>query len=511
MLKCALLGSTAFAAIALAGAAQAQVTPEEVWKNWQEMGASSGQTITADRERRDGATLTVENMRIVMEDEGVLVVGTLDEVAFTDLGNGTVSITMSDAYPLTITIDDIDGGQTDDASPPEPTEIALTISQPGLSMIAGGGPTSTSYDFAAPSLNISVDGIDGVDAEAIDLTVDVTLTGVAGRYLVEGDTVKSLTSDFAAGSMAVAVAMADSETSDDLRFTATVADLKGTSAGTFGSMIGVADLSAALKAGLTADGGFSYGKVAFDMDFAGSASNAKANGSAESGFFNVLMNEKQLGYGAGGKGVTLTVSGSDIPFPQLSMSYAETVFDLLMPVSPSDMPQDFRLVTRLVDLAISEEIWAIFDPAATLPRDPATLIVDASGKAKMLVDIFDPSAAEQMGAAPPGELHALDLNALQVKLGGADLTGSGALTFDNSDLATFGGMPVPTGTVNLQLVGGNGLLDKLIALGLVPEEQAMGLRMMVGMFARPGDGEDTLTSTLEFKDKGFFANGMRLQ
>jgi len=39
----------------------------------------------------------------------------------------------------------------------------------------------------------------------------------------------------------------------------------------------------------------------------------------------------------------------------------------------------------------------------------------------------------------------------------------------------------------------------------------MGARMMMGMFARPGDGPDTLTSTLEFKDKCFFANGMRLQ
>ena len=91
------------------------------------------------------------------------------------------------------------------------------------------------------------------------------------------------------------------------------------------------------------------------------------------------------------------------------------------------------------------------------------------------------------------------------------LTGTGAFTFDNTDLVTFDGVPAPTGKMELTLKGGNGLLDKLVAMGLIPSDQAMGARMMMAMFAKPGDGEDTLNSTLEFKDKGFFANGQRLQ
>ena len=85
-------------------------------------------------------------------------------------------------------------------------------------------------------------------------------------------------------------------------------------------------------------------------------------------------------------------------------------------------------------------------------------------------------------------------------------------TFDNTDLTTFDGMPAPTGEVNLSLVGGNGLLDKLIAMGLVPEEEAMGMRMMMGMFAVPGDGEDTLNSKIEVKGDGqILANGQRIK
>jgi len=62
------------------------------------------------------------------------------------------------------------------------------------------------------------------------------------------------------------------------------------------------------------------------------------------------------------------------------------------------------------------------------------------------------------------------------------------------------------------LSGGNGLLDKLVGMGLVQEEQAMGARMMIGLFARPGGGEDTLQSTIELKEDGsVLANGQRIR
>ena len=56
-----------------------------------------------------------------------------------------------------------------------------------------------------------------------------------------------------------------------------------------------------------------------------------------------------------------------------------------------------------------------------------------------------------------------------------------------------------------------GLLDALVSMGMLSEDDAMGARMMIAMFANPGAGEDELTSVLEFKDKGFFANGQQLQ
>ena len=72
-------------------------------------------------------------------------------------------------------------------------------------------------------------------------------------------------------------------------------------------------------------------------------------------------------------------------------------------------------------------------------------------------------------------------------------------------------MPAPTGNINVTIKGVNALIDNLIAMGLLPDDQAMGARMMLGMFARPGAAPDELTSLIEFRDGGLFANGQQLQ
>jgi hypothetical protein len=112
----------------------------------------------------------------------------------------------------------------------------------------------------------------------------------------------------------------------------------------------------------------------------------------------------------------------------------------------------------------------------------------------------------------PVQLHALDVTNLTLKAAGAEVTGDGAFTFDNADTTTFPGVPLPTGQLDLKIVGANGLVDKLVQMGLLPEDQAMSARMMMGLFANAVEGsDDTLTSTLEFREKGLFVNGQRLQ
>jgi len=116
-----------------------------------------------------------------------------------------------------------------------------------------------------------------------------------------------------------------------------------------------------------------------------------------------------------------------------------------------------------------------------------------------------------MTGAPPGQLETLNLNDLLVSFGGAEISGTGALAFDNTDTVTYGGMPKPIGTIDLAINGANGLMDKLVQAGLIPEDQVMMGRMMLGMFAVPV-GDDMLTSAIEFTaDGGILANGQRVQ
>ena len=184
----------------------------------------------------------------------------------------------------------------------------------------------------------------------------------------------------------------------------------------------------------------------------------------------------------------------------------------MAPVLKSEDEQDFAFGLQLVNFTMSDMIWGIFDPTGQLPRDPATVELETSGKALLLVDYLDPAAAAEMTDGTPGELRAVTVSKLLVNAAGAILQGSGAVTLDNTDKVTLPGMPKPVGAVDLSLSGGNGLLDKLIAMGLFPQEQAMGVRMMMGLFAVPGDAPDTLNSKIEFTQDGqILANGQRIK
>ena len=96
---------------------------------------------------------------------------------------------------------------------------------------------------------------------------------------------------------------------------------------------------------------------------------------------------------------------------------------------------------------------------------------------------MDTAAMAAVGDASPFLLNALDINALQVTAVGAELTGTGAFTFDNTDMTTFDGVPAPTGKLDLKLTGANALIDKVVAMGMITQDDAMGYKMMVSMLS----------------------------
>lgn len=509
----ALRASTAAAVLCLAAPAWA-VTPAEVWQSWQDLSQSYGQTLTTGAVDDAGDTLTVTDMVLTQDQDGVKTEVTISELVFTDNGDGSVDIAMPADVPMTVTTPPAAGAT-------EPTTVTILMSQPDLSLTASGEADAVSYEMAGPEATIKLDSIDGPDADKVDLVAEVKLTDLEGGYTVETvDDTSSLSYEMNATSMNMTVTGkglpvaegADAATSGptDLNLVLGMADLAVSGEGSILSPAVMENFGKALAEGMSSSGEMSAGATSVTMDVTEAGKTTNLVGTGASSSFQFGIGPDGLRYGGGGKDVSMSVKGTDIPFPELKVTYAEAAVDLLIPLLKGAEPQDFVFLTRLVDFTVSDEVWAMFDPAGQLPRDPATLVFDAKGKATVTADIADTATMESMETAP-GELNALDLTEIRAKFAGAELTGTGNFTFDNTDLVTFQGVPAPTGKLDLKLTGGNGLMDKLVAMGMLSEDDVMGFRMMLSMFANTAADKDEMTSTLEFKDKGFYANGQRLQ
>jgi len=499
----ALTCSSALALVFLVTSANAEVTPQEVWASWQAMMTSAGQEMTVGNTADSGSAVEVTDVVVGFKDEmGGSASLTFDKLVFTDNGDGTVTVTMPDSYPLEMAFPAQEDG---------PGSLKLTISQPGAKVIAGGSATETSYDFSAPQMAMTLDEVTDETGKALDTKGDLAMTEVTGSYQMtkSGETL-GLDSSFAAKSAVLNLSGSGNGEGGSGTFVVSFADLSGVTKGNFLSAEMMANMAAALNSGFTMDSSLSFGAMSMDVDVTEESGPTKILMTATGGGFNVAMDKVRLDYGTSLNGGKFTISGAEIPFPQVDVAFAESGFNLLMPVTKSETPQDFRFLTKLVDFTVSEDVWGLFDPAGSLSREPASVIVDVKGTGLWTQDIMDPEV-QMDGMEAPGELHSLDLTQVLAKAAGAEVSAAGALTFDNTDLATFGGMPRPDGKITVNIKGVNQLVDNLIALGILTEDDAMGFRMGLGMFARPGAGPDELVSEVEFRDGGLFANGMQLQ
>lgn len=492
---------TALALLLSTTAAHADVTAEQVWDSWQEwMQAYEGE-ITVGAESRSGDTLNIENIAMLMDIPDGAMSMIIDSLSFSDNGDGTVSITMAPDYTIKMNADPVDA---------EAFDMTMRLVQEGMTMLVSGTPENLSYAITADSYRFI---LEEVMAEGIrqPLTLEMRLNDMTGSYdTVDGD---QMAITYALNAVTADINMDFTEIAEPGRatFQSTIGGLSMTGSSMFPAG-GLSDAPAAmLSAGMLGKGGYSFDTSASTFSFTENGQTVAGNGSSEGGNLAVSMDEAGIGYQGVTRGLNMKIETDDLPFP-LSFAMAEYGFDFLMPLAQSDEPQDFGLAVNLSEFTMADALWNMFDPGTILPREPATVSFDLDGKGNWFFDLMDPEQAAALeNAETPGELHALELNNLLVDLAGAKLTGDGAFAFDNSDTSTFDGMPRPEGEVNLKLEGGNGLIDKLISMGFLPEEQAMGARMMLGLFATP-TGEDELSSTIVVNDQGHvLANGQRLR
>ena len=496
-----LAGTTALVLSLTSTAVFADVTPEDVWQAWQNASAAMGTTVTAESAARDGDTLVVT--KIAMNDSTGGTV-TLETIAFTDQGDGTVAIVMPDSFPISATIPAIAGDATS-----TPSDLAISVTMPGAKMTASGTPDAIAYATDAPQLDMIIDIIDSAGTGAT-ATFEAKLAGVLMHYNVASGDAESYQQDLTISSAVISGKGADA--SSDFTLGATIADINsnimvsvpaGTTADAF---------EVALAKGMAMTSQFGMGATTFDLTSTEAGAVTKIGGSLQDGVVDVAIDASKVDYYNNFNALSLNIASADVPVPNAALGLGQAEVHLMLPMLKSDTPADFAFLFNLTDLSFADDIWALMDPANAFKHDPATVVVDTTGQVTLAQDLTADSAAVTAGdPSAAGQLNALEVHNINLKAGGAELTAQGGFSFDNSDMTTFAVVPAPTGKLDIKATGVNALIDTLVAMGLVPQDQADQGRMMVAMFANTSATADEMTSTLEFKDKHFFANGQQLQ
>ncbi|WP_299553549.1 DUF2125 domain-containing protein [uncultured Tateyamaria sp.] len=501
---------TAVALCLPATAALADLTAEEVWADWQSYMSSAGYTVTGSETIGSGS-VSVSDMMLNVEfadDTGASdfkVV--LESINFVEQGDGSVAIELPANSTMNMSFQPETG---------EDVTLAIDFNQTAPNMVASGDPGDLTYTYAADAARIALQSltIDGVSVGPEIAKLDMTMTNLTQVVQTTVGDLRTMSQNMEVESVDYDFAFKDPESDDMFQIIGTMSGLKLDGTGDLPIDTDVQDVNAMLNDGFQADASFTTTGGSYDMSFSSETDgNGTANATSTGAKFDISIGPDGLLYDVAQSGVDMNVLLTELPLP-LSFSAAEIGTRFLLPLQKSNEEQDFGMAVTLSDFSMSDAIWSLFDPTSQLPRDPATLLVDLSGKAKVLFDFLDPTQAAVLDEpdTAPGELNALTINKLELDVVGTRLTGAGDFVFDNSDLVTFDGMPRPEGAVDLTLVGGNGLLDKLVGMGLLPEDQAMGARMMMGLFAVPGEGEDTLNSKIEVNDEGHvLANGQRIR
>ena len=500
MTRSALTSSTAIlTALVIATPAVADLTADDVYQSWIDTAEAAGQSFEVSEVSKAGGRMTLSGISSTIDQPDAKITVTMDDIAFVENGDGSVSIEFSDDYGMQVAID---------APDDEDVTIDMSMKHSGFATTATGDPDAISYAMSSDKVEFVIDSL-VVEDEPIDMALALAFDAFTGTYDVTAGDPQTVDSTFNAAAAAFTMSVKEPEEEVDMTMNYTMEDIAATSTGTMSAFAAGGDFGAMLGAGMTSEGSFSYGPAQYEVDATAPDGRTIIEGSAESGSIDFALNSDGLAYGGTNRGVAMNVVAPGAMMPPIAFTASEMSGNLAMPLVPGEEAADFAIGIALRGLEVGEQLWSMVDPTGGIPRDPATLVLDIAGKGNWMVDLTDPEAMAdmEMSGEMPGEVESVDVRELLLSLAGAELSGSGSFTFDNSVMP-----PMPSGEVNLQLIGANTLIDTLIGIGLLPEEQAMGARMMLGLFATPGDGEDTLVSTIELKDDGsVLANGQRIR
>lgn len=491
--------------------ANADISAADVWANWQAYVSAFGGTLTATTSNT-GAGLSASGL--VAEFTLPMEAGTLKvmhpDVTFRDTGDGRVEVVYPDTgtYGVAVALT---------GEPGLSGNVVIDMSQ--VQMIADGSAGDVTYEMTAPEISGTLGEWDAPttplgNSPEVDATMVLEDFATTMR-VVEGPLLK-VTQNGTFGAQSVSFTQkgpGDASTQSDT----------AVASGTFeidfampANGIDLLNIAAAINQGMAFDiksdtAGYSVQQTTT----APGLGPLEVRQGYDSSTFAASLDEN--GVAASGIGETLSTDvnlGVILPVP-ISVAVDRVEMDFAAPLSQGEAPQPFKLDMALLGLTLADQVWGLFDPSGGLPRDPAVIDIDVSGTMRNMVDLlnFNAVAAAAQNSLPV-EVDSATINSLRIAAAGAEVTGTGALTFDNTDLESYDGVPKPVGELVFGLKGANQLLDTLVSIGLLSQQDASGARLGMAVVAAPdpSGGDDALKSTIIFnEDGGLTANGVPLK
>ena len=164
-------GAAAIAAMLIAtGPAGAEITAAEAWQGIVDYYASMGQSVTAASQGQEGDTLVVRGAEFAThlpEGDARLSV---EEIRLKEMGDGRVEVTMSPDIPLSVKMT---------SSKDEAIDMAMKLTQSGMTFVISGDNTATDYTFNSATMGIDVESLT-VNGEAVPMTISGNLANLAG-------------------------------------------------------------------------------------------------------------------------------------------------------------------------------------------------------------------------------------------------------------------------------------------------------------------------------------------
>lgn len=502
--------------------------------------ADATQAADAATSAADAAAQAATDATDVIEDDGVATQATPDAAAEAEAATGDAAADAANAAAQAQAAAEaanaaaqaeMDAEQAaEQAERPRKVTVIAKIADEDITIREDGD--AMVYDYLLPKVDMTVSQIELNNGKVITNPATIALVNLKGSDRVEGTDTQKIVQ---AGTIESATFNLAVDNDDGQKATGQFVlgglSMNSDTAMPAGDKTMKDDLTAMLKAGMAVKGDVKIASITGNLDMVtkdeeGQMRPVALKMDSADNALTFAMDQARINY-AGASGATkgeLTVPEFPVP---MGYGLTDTKFNVDFPIAVSDQPQNFTVSYLLNGVTMTDSIWALFDPQATLPRDPASIDVDLAGSVKVLRDFFDPATMdaaakmedpnlsdEQRAAlmdemmAPPVDLRDITINKVALNMLGAKADVTGKLAAPEQ-----GDMQAPVGTISGKFEGVPALLEKLGSIGLVPAEQMMGVQMMLQMFSKPdAQNPNVLTTELEFKEGGqVFANGQQVK